>query len=129
MFLFPSQSSKIWKFTKNKFFSCYCFVSLKMLMWCQHKFQNRLSGKNNSEARHLSSSSSTVPSSPLPQFAPPLQAMWCIIVFPSTNLLTKRLYIFFTNLRPNVISLKVICILNLIADCGSKEFNTLLRGF
>lgn len=63
-----------------------------------------------------------------PSLPSPLCAMWCIIFIPSTNLLTKRFY-FLMNLYPNVISLKFICILNLISDCGSKEFNTLLRGF
>ena len=69
---------------------------------------------------------------PLPQFT---LSFMCHVVHnlyslnKSAHTHTQKRFYFLMNLYPNVISLKFICILNLISDCGSKEFNTLLRGF
>ena len=86
-------------------------IFLKILMSCQEKIQDRLLHKNVAiQGVYLP----CLPSSllfPFSSLAPPSYAMWCTVVIPSTNLLTKRFYIFFMNLLPNVIFVKFICIL------------------
>lgn len=113
-------------------FSLVVIIFLKSLVSCQDKIQT------NSHIRIRVMQDIYLPCLPQsPSFSlapvpppPPLYAMWRIIFIPSTNLLKKTLYFFHEFMTKCYLS-KVYLhfILNLISDCGSKEFNTLLRGF